>query len=84
MALAVSQAENGTRQCDRMNWNTNKTVDFGVFMINTVHLKKGYTITDLTNCHKNVDIAYTIYKSSGWTPWVVYNTNAYKKYLKIN
>ena len=81
MALAISQAENGTRQCDRFNVNTNKTVDYGVFMINTVHLKKGWKIAELIDCHTNIDYAYEIYKSQGWSPWVVFNTGDYKKFL---
>lgn len=82
MALAISQAENGTRQCDRTNINKNNSLDIGVFQINTVHLKKGWKLTDLTDCHKNVDYAYTIFKAQGWTPWVTYNIGAYKKFLK--
>src|SRR5262245_34198797 len=35
MALAVSQAENGTRQCDRVGINKNNTLDLGIFQINT-------------------------------------------------
>lgn len=81
LALAVSQAENGTRQCDRMNVNTNKTVDIGIFQINTVHLKKGYTLSDLIDCKKNVDIAYKIYKQQGFAPWVAYTNKSYRKFL---
>lgn len=82
MALAISQAENGTRACDRTNWNTNRTTDYGVFMINSVHLNKGWKLADLIDCHRNIDYAYQIYQAQGWTPWVVYNTGAYKQYLK--
>ena len=82
MALAISQAENGTRQCDRTNWNTNGTTDYGVFMINSIHLKKGYRLADLIDCHKNIDIAYTLYQQQGFKPWVVYNNQSYKKFLK--
>lgn len=81
MALAVSRAENGTRQCDRFGINTNKTIDVGVFQINTVHLKKGYTLQDLADCKKNIDIAYDIFKAQGWTPWVAHNNGSYKKFL---
>ena len=81
-ALAISHAENGTRQCDRINVNSNKTVDTGIFMLNSVHFKKGYTMNDFTDCHKNIDIALALYKQQGWTPWVVYNTGAYKKFMQ--
>lgn len=81
MALAVSQAENGTRQCDRFGVNTNRTIDIGVFQINSVHMKKGYTLKDLSDCHKNTDVAYEIFQAQGFTPWVVFQTGAYKRFL---
>jgi len=77
LALAVSHAENGTRQCDRFNQNTNGTRDWGIFQINEVHLKKGYTIADLTDCQKNIDIAFEIYRVQGFDPWVVYQKGSY-------
>lgn len=82
IALAVSQAENGTRQCDRIGVNTNRTVDVGIFQINSVHFKKGYTLNDFTDCKKNVDIAYEIFQIQGWNPWVAYTNSSYKKFLK--
>ena len=81
MALAISQAENGTRRCDRVNVNKDLSIDVGVFMLNSVHFKKGYTLNDFTDCQKNIEIAYSLFKQQGWTPWVVYKTGAYKKYL---
>lgn len=81
-ALAVQKAENGSGQCDRFNINTNGTVDFGVFQINTVHLKKGYKLADLIDCKKNVDIAFEIYsQQKGFQAWVAYNNGNYKKFL---
>jgi hypothetical protein len=51
----------------------------GIFQINNKwHGHKG----DLYDCTENIKIAYQIYKTSGWYPWVVYNTGAYKKYLE--
>ena len=82
LALAVSRAENGTMQCDRFNINSNGTVDFGVFQINTVHLKKGYKLADLIDCKKNVDIAFEIYsQQKGFQAWVAYTNGNYKKFL---
>lgn len=83
-ALAVSWAENGTRQCDRVNINSNKTLDVGVFQINSVHMKKGFTLSDLADCKKNVDIAFGIFKVQGWTPWVAYKNGSYKKNKAFN
>jgi hypothetical protein len=78
LALAISQAENGTRQCDRESkLNTNGTIDVGVFQLNDVHAPKG----NRYNCLENIKIAKQIYDRSGWSPWTVYKTGAYKKYL---
>lgn len=82
LALAVSQAENGTRQCDRFGVNTNKTIDAGIFQINSTHLKKGWKLADLLDCHKNVDYAKQIFDAQGFRPWVAYTNGSYKKFLK--
>ncbi len=76
----MSWAENGSRKCDRFGINTNKTIDVGVFQINSIHLKKGYTLQDLADCKKNIDIAYDIWKAQKWTPWVAYNNGNWKNY----
>lgn len=82
LALAVSQAENGTRQCDRYNQNTNGTRDWGIFQVNEVHLKKpGWSLSDLTDCKKNVDRAFEIYEAQGFSPWVAYKNKSYLKFL---
>ena len=82
MALAVSQAENGTRKCDRQGGkNSNGTYDWGVFQINEVHLKKGYSHDDLKDCLTNIKIAKAIYDRQGWEPWSVYKNQSYKKFL---
>lgn len=81
VALAVQHAENGTMQCDRFGINKNGTIDVGLFQINSVHLKKGYTLSDLADCRKNVDIAFELFKAQGWTPWVAYNNGSYKKFM---
>jgi hypothetical protein len=81
-ALAVSRAENGTRKCDRQGaLNKNGTHDWGVFQINEIHLKKGYTLKDFTDCKKNIQIAHSIYKGSGWGAWSVYNNKKYLQHL---
>lgn len=83
MALAISQAENGTRQCDRDNKGLNKdgTVDYGVFMINGYWHRNKATPEQLKDCLKNIQVAYEIFKQQGWSPWTVYKTKAYIKYL---
>ena len=86
MALAISQAENGTRECARIAYNKHKdgkvSSDIGIFQINYESHKNKANIHELTDCKTNIEIAYQIYKQSGWTPWTTYNTGAYKKFLK--
>ena len=82
MALAVSQAENGTRQCDRVSKpNTNGSYDIGVFQINTIHTPSKATKEQLKDCMTNIQVAKRIYDAQGWSPWTVYKTGKYKKYL---
>jgi hypothetical protein len=82
IALAISQAENGTRQCDRFGVNTNNTIDVGIFQINSTHLKKGWKLTDLLDCHKNIDYAHQLYQEQGFNPWVAYQNQSYKRFLQ--
>ena len=67
-ALAISHAENGTRQCDRININKNGSFDVGIFQINSIH---GYPLKDLVDCDKNIQYAYKIFTEQGnWSAWV--------------
>jgi hypothetical protein len=82
MALAVSQAENGTRQCDRITIEPNNTVSIGLFQINSVHFNK-YPLSQLITCQGNVDAALDIYDNwNSWQPWSVYKNGSYKRFLK--
>lgn len=82
MALAISQAENGTRQCDRLTIEPNHTVSIGLFQINTVHFKQ-YPLKQLITCQGNIDAAKDIYDKQGnWEAWSTYKNNSYKKFLK--
>lgn len=84
MALAISQAENGTRQCDRDNKGLNPggTVDYGVFMLNDYWQRHRGTVEQFKDCETNIRIAYEIYKDSGWKMWSVYKNKSYIKYLR--
>lgn len=77
-ALAIAKAESGLK-CDAININTNGTVDLGLYQLNTTHLKKGgdWTLANMGDCYKNVDLAYKLFQEQGWNPWVVYLTGAY-------
>lgn len=81
MALAVSQAENGSRQCDYVNKNKNRTVDVGLFQINTLHFDK-YSQRQLVDCGTNLNAAWELYQDQGWNPWVAYLNGSYKKFLR--
>ena len=81
MALAISQAENGARQCDRIVIEPNNTVSIGLFMINSVHFKK-FPVAQLVTCGGNIAAAKQIYTEQGnWNAWSVYKNQSYKKYL---
>lgn len=77
-ALAVAKAES-EMNCNAFNVNTNGSIDLGVFQLNSNHLTKGgeWTLTNMADCHRNVDLAYEMWEAQGWTPWVAYKTGAY-------
>lgn len=81
MALAISQAENGSRRCDRVSpVNTNGSVDIGIFQINATAHRAKASIDQLKDCTINIKIAKQIFDRQGWSPWVTYNNGSYKKY----
>jgi len=82
IALAIFRAESGFKH-DAININSNGTVDFGCFQINSIHLKNiDTTNINLLNCKDNIDIAYKIYTQwKGFKAWSAFNNGAYKKYL---
>lgn len=77
-ALAVAKAESGMR-CDAVNTNTNGTADLSVYQLNTVHLKKGgeWTLANMADCRKNIDLAYELWTQQGWGVWVAYTNGAW-------
>lgn len=84
MALAISQAENGTRQCDRVSKpNSNGSYDIGVFQINTIHTPSKGNIKQLKECMHNIKVAKQIFDAQGWSPWSVYKSGKYKQYVRI-
>jgi len=80
VALSVAKAESNDN-CNEVNVNTNGTVDLGIFMENSVHLGKQFSLYDLASCQTQIDAAYKLYKEQGWGIWVSYTSGAYKKYL---
>lgn len=78
IALAVAKAESGL-SCDAFHINDNGSVDLSVFQLNSVHLKKGgeWTLQNMADCYKNVDLAYQLWTEQGWEPWSAYLNNSY-------
>lgn len=79
-AIAIAKAESNLN-CSAQNINKDKSVDLGLFQINSVHLKKGWKAAELLDCDKSIQYAYEIFESQGFNPWVAYKTGKYKKYL---
>jgi hypothetical protein len=84
VALAIQRAENPLGKCEIYHYNTDGTLDWGYFQINTVHLKRpGLNLRDLLDCKANIDFAYQLYvEKKGFQPWSTYNNGAYKRYLR--
>jgi hypothetical protein len=83
LALAIQRAENPQGKCEIYHYNSNGTLDWGYFQINTVHLERpGLNLRDLLDCRANIDFAYQLYREKGgFTPWSTYNSGAYRKFM---
>jgi hypothetical protein len=84
LALAIQRAENPKGRCEIYHYNTDGTLDWGYFQINTVHLKRpGVNLRDLLDCKANIDFAYRLYQESqGFSPWAAYKNGSYRRYLR--
>lgn len=92
IALAVFRCESGLRT-DAVNWSTQ---DVGIGQINwpiwedPIRDQFGYTLVDMFDEDKNLEVAYWIYDradgeidgSGNFTPWVVFNTGAFTGCIK--
>jgi hypothetical protein len=83
IALAVQRAENPRGACEVYHYNSDGTLDWGYFQINTVHLKRaGVNLRDLLDCKANIDFAYKLYTERRFEPWSTFNSGAYRQFLK--
>ena len=83
IALAVQRAENPKGDCEIYHYNTDGTLDWGYFQINTVHLKRaGVNLRGLLDCRANIDFAYQLYTERGFEPWTTFNSGAYRQFLR--
>lgn len=85
VAAAIAIAESGGKTDVVSKPNTNGTVDYGLWQINSSHtalLASG----KWSDPNDNAVMAYTLYKNAGnkFTPWTTFNDGAYKKTLKDN
>lgn len=91
IALAIQKAENGTGQCDRINWsNKDQSLDIGYMQINTLWINKNiFKPVQLFDCKSNIDAAYEIFKrwggetdtNKGFGAWATYNNKSYLKFM---
>jgi hypothetical protein len=82
VALAIQRAENPKGACEIYHYNSDGTLDWGYFQINTVHLlRPGLNLRDLLDCRANIDFAYVLYRERGFAPWTTYNSGAYLRFL---
>ena len=84
VALAIQRAENPEGKCEIYHYNSDGTLDWGYFQINTVHLKRpGLNLRDLLDCRANIDFAFQLYtESQGFSAWSTYNNGTYRKFLR--
>ena len=83
IALAVQRAENPRGACEVYHYNSDGTLDWGYFQINTVHLKRaGVNLRGLLDCKANIDFAYQLYTERGFEPWTTFNSGAYRQFLR--
>ena len=82
VALAIQRAENPRGACEIYHYNSDGTLDWGYFQINTVHLKRpGLNLRDLLDCRANIDYAYRLYTERGFEPWTTFTSGQYRKFL---
>ena len=83
VALAVQRAENPHGACEIYHYNSDGTLDWGYFQINTVHLKRaGVNLRGLLDCKANIDFAYQLYTERGFEPWTTFKSGAYRQFLR--
>jgi len=84
VALAIQRAENPQGKCEVYHYNSDGTLDWGYFQINTVHLKRpGLNLRDLLDCKANIDFAYQLFQEKhGFTPWSTYNSGKYRQFME--
>ena len=83
LALAIQRAENAGGKCEIYHYNSDGSLDWGYFQINTIHLQRSdVNLRDLLDCKANIDFAYKLYvEHGGFTPWSTFKSGAYRQFL---
>lgn len=80
-AVAVAMAESGGRpDINNAGTNSNGTVDYGLWQINSIH---GPDLGKVYDPYYNARLAYGIWqdRDSTWAPWSAYNNGSYTKFI---
>ena len=64
--INIAKCESGYRE-DAINVNTNKTIDRGIFQLNSIH--KDISNADAFTFKSNIDYAWKMFTRQGTTPW---------------
>jgi hypothetical protein len=81
IALAIQAAENGKGNCEAYHYNSDGTLDWGYFQINSVHIsRRGVNLRDLLDCKANIDFAYRLYTEEGFQPWSTFVSGQYRRF----
>ena len=85
VALAIQRAENPHGKCEIYHYNSDGTLDWGYFQINTIHLQRpGLNLRDLLDCKTNIDFAYQLYvEKGGFSPWSTFNNGRFRQFMGV-
>ncbi len=82
IALAIQAAENLKGDCEAYHYNSDGTLDWGYFQINSVHISRHkVNLRDLLDCKANIDFAYQLYSEERFRPWSTFVSGQYRKFL---
>ena len=65
-AFKVLSCENHRLNPNAQNWNSDGSIDTGIFQVNSIH---GVNANYLKDWRVNVDVAHQIYLGSSWNAW---------------
>jgi hypothetical protein len=83
LAISIARSESGMREDAFNAYNSNNTIDIGIFQVNSSHFNQpGCSLKDVVDAKKNVDCAYEIYKASSWNAWSAFKSGAFKDQMK--